>query len=115
MEEEDLPEAEEAEMEEEEAIQDPQEVHLPEETQSPLDLTYHSIYDPSLVPMIRNQWGTSPTSLTETEPKQKHSSTNSTIISYSILTSPGSTLLSKRLPLPSHLSKALRSPDGLGH
>jgi len=116
VEEEDLPE-EEAEMEEEEATQDqdPQEAHQPEETQSPPDLTCPLTYDPSPVPMMQDQWETSPTSSMETEPKQKRLSTNSTTTFYLTSTSQGSTLQLKRLPWLSRLSKARRLPDGQGH
>src|SRR5713226_7290485 len=115
-EEEDLPE-EEVEMEEEEAAQDqdPQEAHQPEETQPPPDLTYPLTYDLSPAPMTRDLWESSPTSSTETKPKQKRSSINSTTTSYLISTSPGSTLRLKRSPWPSRLSKAPRSPAGQGH
>src|SRR5260370_22943976 len=83
VEEEDLREVE-VEMEEEEATQhrDHQEAHQVEETQSPPGLTCPLIYDPSPTPTTRNRWESSPTSLTETEPRQKHSSINSTTTSY---------------------------------
>ena len=109
--EEDLPE-EEAEVEEEEATQDPQEAHPPEETQSPLDPTCLPTYDPSLAPMTRDQWETSPTSLTETEPKQRHSSTSSTTTSCLTSTSQGLTPQLKKSPWLSRLSKGPRSQDG---
>ena len=95
-EEEVLPE-EEAEMEEEEATQH-QEAHWVEETHSPPGPTCPLTYDPSPMPTMQSQWENSPTSLTETEPRQKHSSTNSTTISYSTSMSRGLTPPSKRSP-----------------
>ena len=79
MEEEDLPE--EAEMEEETEgevtrPQDPVEDHPPEETPFPPDLTYQLTCDPSPAPTMRDQWENFPTSSTEIELKQRHSSTN---------------------------------------
>ena len=75
------PLVEEAEMEEEAATQDPREALPPEETRSLRDPTYLLTYDPSPAPTMRNQWESSPTSLPETEPKQKHSSTSLTTTS----------------------------------
>src|SRR5258708_23431835 len=93
-------EEEEAEMEEEGATQDrdPQEAHRLEEIRSPQGLTYHLTYDPSPAPMTRNQWENFPMSLTETEPKLKHSSTSLIITSYSTSTSPGLTPQLRKSP-----------------
>src|SRR5258707_15465724 len=101
---EDLPEKE-AEMGEEEAIQDrrPQEAPRPEEPRSPPDLTYPLTYDPSPVPMTRNQWENSPTSSMETELKQKRSSTNLITTSYSTSMSRGLTPQLRKSPWPSRL------------
>src|SRR5713226_2454180 len=63
---------------------------------------------------LHDPWENSPTSLTAIEPKQRHSSTNSTTISYSTSTSQGSTPQLKRSPWPSCLSKGPKSPDGQG-
>jgi len=68
------PRAEEEEVREGAAIQDPQGGLPLEETRSPPDLTYRLTYDPSPAPMTRNQWENSPTSLPEIEPKPKRSS-----------------------------------------
>ncbi len=77
-----LPEEEEVMEEEATQHQDRQEAHRPEETQSPPGLTYPLTYDPSPAPTTRNQWESSSRSLTEIEPKQKHSSINLTTTSY---------------------------------
>src|SRR5258708_27302861 len=61
--------------------QDLQEAHHLEETPFPLGPTSPTIYDPSPALSMLRQWENSPTPLTETEPKQKRSSTSSTIIS----------------------------------
>src|SRR5258707_14496314 len=89
------PQMVEAEMEEETGHR---ESHQTEETQSPQDRICHPTYGPFPTPTMRNQWENSPTSLTETEPKQKHSSTNSTTTSYLTLTSLGLTPRLRRSP-----------------
>src|SRR5258708_40123048 len=82
-EEEDLREAV-VEMEVEEATrcQAHQGVHPTEETQFPPGPTCPLTYDPSPAPTMRSQWENSPTSLTEIEPRLRHSSTNQNTTSY---------------------------------
>src|SRR5258708_36955747 len=85
-----------------------------QETQSPPDLTSLLTYDPSPAPRMRDQWESSPTSLTAIGPKRKRSLTSLTTTSYSTLTSRGSTPQLKRLPWLSRSSKGPKSPDGRG-
>src|SRR5258708_7781095 len=92
--------------------QAPQEAHWAEETRFPPDLTCPLTSDPFPAPTMRNQWGTSPTSSMEIEPRQKHSLTNSTTTSYLTSTFPGLTPQLKRSPSLSRLLKGPMSQVG---